>query len=81
MISTMWGRYNFPNAYGVALPINTVVGTSGVIIIAQAAARFSFNGAYVLVGVLSAIGILLAAGVKENSIEKIEEKEGYQRIK
>lgn len=81
MISTMWGRYNFPNAYGVALPINTVVSTSGVIIIAQVAARFSFNGAYVLVGGLSAIGILLVASVKENSIEKIEEKEGYQRFK
>lgn len=81
MISTMWGRYNFSNAYGVALPINTVVGTSGVIIIAQVAAKFSFDGAYVFVGVLSVIGILLVLGVKENSIEMIEKQEGYTRMK
>lgn len=80
MISTMWGRYNFADAYGVALPINTVVGTSGVIIIAQVAARFSYNGAYILVGAISIIGVLLILGVRENSIKKIEESEGYKRV-
>lgn len=77
--STMWGRYNFPNAYGVALPINTFVGTSGVLVIAQSAARFSYTGAYIVVAVLSVIGILLIMPVRESSIKEIEEKEGYER--
>ena len=72
MVSTMWGRYAFTNAYGVLLPINQVVGSSGTILVAQMAARFSYNGAYIIVGCLAVVGILLILPVKENSIRNYE---------
>ncbi len=76
LVGTMWGRYAFTNAYGVLLPINQLVGASGMILVAQMAARFSYNGAYMIVGCVAIIGILLIMPVKEDAIRKIEEKEG-----
>lgn len=75
LCSTMWGRYAFTNVFGVVLPMNQVIGTSGTILVAQMAARFSYTGAYIVVGCLSILGILLILPVKEDAMKKIEAAE------
>ena len=79
LISTMWGRYSFVNAYAILLPINQFIGSCGTITIAQIAARYSYNGAYAAVSVVALIGLLLIIPVKEDAIKKIEQAEGYVR--
>ena len=79
MISTMWGRYSFTNAYAVLLPINQLIGSSGTLVFSQIAAKFSFNGAYVAIVCVGIIGLLLTFTYKEDAIRKIEEAEGYVR--
>ena len=75
LCSTMWGRYAFTNVYGVVLPINQIVGSSGTILVAQMAARFSYTGANIIVGALALVGILLILPVKEDAMQKIEAAE------
>ena len=75
LCSTMWGRYAFTNVYGVVLPMNQIVGSSGTILVAQMAARFSYTGAYIIVGALALVGILLILPVKEDAMQKIEAAE------
>lgn len=76
LVGTMWGRYAFTNAYGVLLPINQIVGSSGTILVAQMAARFSYNGAYIVVACIAVVGILLILPVKEDAIRKYEAAAG-----
>lgn len=78
LCSTMWGRYAFTNVYGVVLPMNQIVGSSGTILVAQMAARFSYTGAYIIVGALALVGILLILPVKEDAMQKIEAAEANQ---
>lgn len=75
LCSTMWGRYAFTNVYGVVLPMNQIVGSSDTILVAQMAARFSYTGAYIIVGALALVGILLILPVKEDAMQKIEATE------
>jgi len=79
LISTMWGRYSFINAHGILLPINQLLGSCGTITVAQVAARYSYTGAYIVVGIISFIGMLFIVPVKEDSILKYEKEAGYDR--
>jgi len=79
LITSMWGRYSFINAHGVLLPINQLLGSAGTITVAQVAARYSYSGAYIVVGIVSLLSLLFILPVKEDSILKYEKEAGYER--
>lgn len=70
LTATMWGRYAFTNVHGILLPINQVVGSCGTVIVAQVAARWSYTGSNIIVGLLALVGILLILPVQEDSMHK-----------
>lgn len=72
--TTYWGRYNFKKAYGTMLTINQIVGQSGAMMIAILAARWGYNVAYVALGALAVVAILLILPVKSGFVERAEER-------
>jgi MFS family permease len=82
MISTYWGRFGFVSAQRVVMPINSIIGSGGGVLVAQIAMRTSYTGAYFTVAIISAIGFILILLVKDNSItrrqEQLEKKRNTQ---
>jgi MFS family permease len=74
MISTYWGRFGFVNAQRVVMPINSIIGSGGGVLVAQIAMRTSYAGAYLTVGIVSTIGFILIFLAKDNSIARRQEQ-------
>jgi len=76
IISTMWGRYGFRRAHTIILIINQIIGGSGSALITQIAEHYSWNGSYITVACVAALGIVLILPVKLDSIKNYEIAEG-----
>jgi MFS transporter, OFA family, oxalate/formate antiporter len=68
IVTTMFGRYDFPNAYKVILPINTFVAAAGVSIVGGLGQGVSYTVAYIVVGVLALIASFVANGLDDRKI-------------
>jgi len=68
IVNHKWGRYDFPRAYLVILPINNFVGAAGVSIIGVLGNVFNYSVAYAVVGVLALIAALVTMRLDDSRI-------------
>jgi len=57
LTSSVFGRYDFANAWAVVLPIKTAISCSAFVVISWLATNFGYNGAY---GVMTGLGVISA---------------------
>ncbi|NLD87315.1 MAG: MFS transporter [Clostridiales bacterium] len=72
----IWGRFGFPRAYKVMLPINQCVGATGPVLVAvlAAVAGGKYTLAYLVMAGLGVVGIIMLLFVKDDFAKKAEEK-------
>lgn len=66
--NTIWGRYDFPKAYMVILPINNFVGAAGVSIVGVLGNMYSYTVAYVVIGILALIAAIVTTKLDDSKI-------------
>lgn len=67
--TTIWGRYDFPNAYRVLLPIHCFVSALGVSIIGVIGHSVNYTVAYLVVAGIALIAAFVMFGIKDQSSE------------
>ena len=68
--TTIWGRYDFPNAYRVLIPINNFVGAAGVAVVGIiGSSKLGYTGAYAVLAGIALIAALFMLGIKDESVE------------
>ena len=70
LLSTVWGRYDFQVIYGVLQPIASLIGCTGVFVVAVLGENFSYSMAYIVLAVLNVISLLLALTIKDEFVGK-----------
>ena len=71
--TTVWGRYDFPNAYRIILPMHCFVAALGVSIIGVIGNTVSYTVAYLVVAGIALITALFMFGIKEHA--EVQESE------
>lgn len=68
LLSTIWGRYDFQILYGILQPIASLIGCTGVFVVAALGETYSYSMAYIVVAALDAIALLLAFTIKDDFV-------------
>jgi MFS transporter, OFA family, oxalate/formate antiporter len=68
--NTIWGRYDFPLAYKVILPLTSIVGACGVAIVGILGNTFNYATAYAVLGVLALISIYGVSRLNDTLVGK-----------
>ena len=69
LTNTIWGRYDFPAAYRILKPLVSVVGALGMTIVGGIGnSPAGYGTAYLILGVLSVIGVIIIATVDDSLV-------------
>jgi len=71
--NTVWGRYDFPMAYKVLKPMVATLGACGVALVGIIGNTSSYATAYVVLGILVAIGLVIMIFTSDSKLGRDEE--------
>jgi len=69
-----WRQEDFPSVFSGAPPLGTVVGAAFPFIIASIAARFTYNGAFLFIGIMAVISLISLALFNPRRLAKYDNK-------
>ncbi len=74
--TTIWGRYDFPNAYRVLLPMNNLVGAMGVAIVGVIGNTegLGYTVAYAVIAGLALIAAIVMMTIKDEPVKAVDVK-------
>lgn len=68
IVNTIWGRYDFPNAYRIIKPIVALIGAFGVSIVGVIGHTVSYVAAYTILGIFAIIATLVAVTIDDTLV-------------